>query len=112
MTTSVLRRVLASLFMTIERADEIGDYPTRNGAVYQALAYATLLGYPAGIRIDPQEPRWPVVMIELPGKAQLSWHLPEFDEPWDGHDGPTKYERIHLWLAADGWPLAANRGSH
>lgn len=70
-----------------------GDYENRNGMVIDALGYARYIGISAGIRIDPDEPEWPVVFIELP-TGQVSWHVPQHDVPWDGHTTEEKYQRI------------------
>lgn len=85
-----LEELLAEVLQAIVEHDT--DYPTRNQLIYQALHLAVELGYPAGFRLDPNEPDWPVAMIQLP-VGQVSWHLPAFPNPWDGHDTPTKLGR-------------------
>jgi hypothetical protein len=67
---------------------------------------AQLLGWPVGTLTDPEEPDWPVLVIETP-QGQVSWHmraeelphdLPEHPEAWDGHTTPEKYQRLGaLW---------------
>jgi len=89
----------------IERADEDGDYDTRNRLVMEAVTLAQELGFRAGYRIDPDEPAWPVAVIELVmpdgSEAQVSWHLPEHPRRWDGHDTDEKYRRIHAFTSAN-----------
>ncbi len=70
------------------------NYDARARLVYGALAMAATLNYPAGIRIDPAEPAWPVIFIELPGAGQVSWHMPQHPHQWDGHTTPEKFNRI------------------
>lgn len=66
--------------------------------------------YDSAIGIDPNEPDWPVIYIELP-TGQVSWHinrdeLPVFDGvpwnhnreveiKWDGHTTEEKYGRLN-----------------
>ena len=87
---------LASLLRGIEQAERVEEYPLRNTQVYQAAGLASSLGYPVGVRLDPDEPLWPVLFIELP-TGQVSWHLPAFSQGWDGHDTPTKYARCRAY---------------
>lgn len=76
------------------------DYDVRYGVVLHALALAHDLGLPAGIRIDPVEPAWPVVYIELP-TGQVSWHMPEHPQAFDGHTTPEKHDRIRAFCGTD-----------
>lgn len=69
------------------------NYPVRNRKILQALGVASEIGYPCGIKIDVDEPKWPVCYIELP-VGQVSWHLPEHIEDFDGHSTEEKYQRI------------------
>lgn len=89
---AVLRQVLDD----IVRHDT--DYQTRYVLVFQAVPLALQCGYAAGIRIDPAEPEWPVVYIELP-TGQVSWHMPQFDPAFDGHTTDEKFARIRAYLA-------------
>jgi hypothetical protein len=73
------------------------DYPRREVLVLKAMLMARHLGYPAGYRIDPQEPDWPVAFIELP-TGQVSWHMPAFPVAWDGHTTDEKWARIETFL--------------
>lgn len=70
------------------------NYDVRYGLVLKAMYLANVLGHEVGIRIDPYEPNWPVVYIELPA-GQVSWHMPKHDRPWDGHNTEEKHERIN-----------------
>ena len=83
----------------IEQADLAGNYETRNRYVYEILAIAAIEGWPCGVRLDPAEPEWPVVYIDLPGAGQVSWHVPQYPEPWDGHTTAEKYERAAQYAA-------------
>jgi hypothetical protein len=73
------------------------DYDARYPLVLWALSVAADEGYQAGIRIDPSQPEWPVVYIALP-QGQISWHMPQFPDAWDGHDTPTKYARVRAFI--------------
>jgi hypothetical protein len=95
------RLELALLLRAIERYDT--DYDVRYGFVIEALAVAQRLGYPAGVRFDPQEPAWPVAVIELPRRGgapgQVSWHLPQHQVAYDGHTTAEKYDRCRAFCA-------------
>lgn len=63
-------------------------------------------GYTVGLRIDPDEPDWPVLMIDLP-TGQIGYHLPkdeiigewpEYEKEWDGHSLVEKRERIGRFI--------------
>ncbi|HET9890610.1 MAG TPA: hypothetical protein VFQ42_08930 [Mycobacterium sp.] len=86
-TGATLQDVLAA----IQQHDT--DYDVRYPLVFEAIHLALKLGYPAGIRIDPAEPEWPVAYIELPA-GQVSWHMPQHPAEWDGHSTDEKYRRI------------------
>lgn len=90
---------LAALLSLIETHDT--DYPTRYGYVLEAVALASRLGYPAGFAIDEKEPEWPVAYITLP-TGQVSWHLPKFADPWDGHSTEEKYLRCRAFVSQAG----------
>lgn len=83
---------LAGYLAEIEHQEQRKDYDGRNTFVYHALSAAASLGYSCGVRLDPSEPEWPVAYIELP-TGQVSWHLPQHEREWDGHDTPEKYRR-------------------
>ena len=72
-------------------------YHLRYKLVLEAMYVANMLDYPTGIRIDPNEPEWPVVYIELP-TGQVSWHMPQHSEEWDGHSTEEKFERIKRYM--------------
>lgn len=73
------------------------NYAKRNPQILQALGIAAQIGYPCGIRIDADEPMWPVVFIELP-VGQVSWHIPEHIERFNGHTTEEKHNRIKKFL--------------
>ena len=82
------------------RAEKDGAYHERNQVV---AALAKL--FPSGIAVDPNEPDWPVLYIDLPD-GQVSWHfqrsealellagIPKYDGEWDGHSTEEKYARL------------------
>lgn len=93
-------------------ADELAPDPVLTGAYRERAHLVAYLAsqHPAVIAYsDPNTPDWPVVTITTPA-GQLSWHIsPDdldlfghvphvvADDPraqWDGHDTPTKYERL------------------
>jgi hypothetical protein len=86
---------LKEMLAAIEEHDE--DYEPRYALVFLALAFAAIGGLEAGIRIDPNQPDWPVAYIELP-TGQCSWHLPVHKREHDRHTTPEKYERIRAWI--------------
>jgi hypothetical protein len=69
------------------------NYERRYVLVFEAVSLALGVGIAAGIRIDPSEPDWPVIYIDLP-TGQVSWHMPQFADAWDGHDTDEKYRRV------------------
>ena len=69
------------------------NYHVRFRHLLAAMQEASALGYEVGFRIDPSEPEWPVLFIELP-TGQVSWHMPQHARPWDGHTTDEKFERI------------------
>lgn len=90
-------------------------YRERNRCVALIARMALQLGLRVGVRKHPAddkgwEPDWrTVVFIDLP-TGQVSWHfhdsergllegLPPYPERWDGHDTPTKYERVRAAYA-------------
>ncbi len=77
-------------------------YLDRNLVVMTLAKLAKQQGYPVGIKQDPQQPEWPVIMIDLPS-GQVSWHipvtelidfLPDYQGEWDGHTLQQKRERV------------------
>ncbi len=82
-------------------------YFDRNQAVMAMARMALQLGYRVGLKQDPEEPDWPVLMIDLP-TGQVGYHLPkeevvgnwpEYKGEWDGHSLIEKRERIDAFLA-------------
>lgn len=87
-------------------------YRERN-LVVAALARAVVaLGGRAGRKkthIEGWNPAWDgCVYLDLPNGMQVSWHyhsdhdgvfdfLPPYEGEWDGHDTPTKYQRLEEW---------------
>ena len=65
---SMLRKLAAGMLqLMLERIEQHDtDYPTRYGLVLQAVDWAHAAGLKTGIGLDPDEPEWPVVYIELP----------------------------------------------
>ena len=81
-------------------------YFDRNQAVQGLGRLALELGYTAGLKIDPKEPDWPVLMIDLPS-GQVGWHLPaeeiigdwpEYPGDYDGHSLEEKRQRMAKFL--------------
>lgn len=81
-------------------------YFDRNQAVQAMARLAAAKGFRAGLRTDPNEPDWPVLMIDLP-TGQVGWHLPkaeivgtwpEYLDPWDGHSLEEKRKRVRAFL--------------
>ena len=82
-------------------------YFDRNQAVMAMARMALQLGYRVGLKKDPKEPDWPVLMIDLP-TGQVGYHLPieevvgawpEYGDEWDGHSLAKKRERIERFLS-------------
>jgi len=88
---------LKIILQMIKQADELQKYEWRNEFIYSAVYLAVASGLPAGFRIDPQEPEWPVAFIELP-TGQVSWHVPQHTTPWDKHTTEEKYARIKAFV--------------
>ena len=95
---------------TINQSSTLDDaYFDRNQAVQALAKMALRLGMKAGLRRDPDEPGWPVLMIDLPA-GQVGYHLPEeqvvgewpeYDEDWDGHSLAEKRDRVTRFLAGE-----------
>lgn len=92
-------RILARALRNIEKYDT--TYDQRYRWVFGALYAALLAGLDAGVKVDPAEPGWPVVYIELP-TGQVSWHMPEHGRPWDGHSTEEKYARCREYASIQG----------
>lgn len=81
-------------------------YFDRNQAVMALGRMALKLGYRAGLKEDPNEPDWPVLMIDLP-TGQVGWHLPRkeivgqwpyYEGEWDGHSLEEKRRRLEEFI--------------
>ncbi len=81
-------------------------YFDRNQAILALGRLALKLGYNAGLKADPAEPDWPVLMIDLP-TGQVGWHLPkdevlgewpEYKAEWDGHTLEEKRKRLEDFI--------------
>ena len=84
-------------------------YFDRNQAVMALARLAMAQGYKVGLRVDPDEPDWPVLMIELP-TGQVGWHLPRgevigqwpvYEREWDGHSLEEKRARVGRFVEMD-----------
>ncbi|NOS89055.1 MAG: hypothetical protein HOP34_11055 [Methylococcaceae bacterium] len=82
-------------------------YLDRNLAVMALAKLAQQQGYRVGIKQDPHQPGWPVIMIDLP-TGQVGWHIPEaellgdwqqYPQEWDGHDLEEKRHRMAVYVA-------------
>jgi hypothetical protein len=71
-------------------------YAHRNMLVVQALGYAMAAGLSAGI-MTAEDSAWPLIFIDLPTGAQVSWHMPAYTRPYDGHTTEEKYQRIRAF---------------
>jgi len=91
------KQILGTFLSLIEQFDQAGEYEARNKHIYAALSVAVNLGFEAGIRLDPDEPEWPVVFIELP-TGQVSWHVPQHQHSWDGHSNEEKSSRVSRYI--------------
>lgn len=89
-------KALAHALATAGIAELDGDYHVRNAEVWRAVGLAVAQGYDVGVRVDLDEPAWPVVYIQLP-TGQVSWHMPEH-EPWDGHGVDEKWRRVQQFI--------------
>jgi hypothetical protein len=84
---------LSELKETLQKI-ELNDtnYSIRYILVQKAMYLASVLGYKSGVRIDTEEPDWPVYVIDLP-TGQVSWHMPAVAVAYDGHTTEEKYKR-------------------
>lgn len=89
---------LANKLLEVQREDQHERYKNRAYFLYQALSLAISCGFDAGIRIDPKEPDWPVVFIELP-TGQISYHIEQHQQTWDNHTTEQKRLRILQYIA-------------
>jgi len=89
---------LGLVMSAMRLAESLQDYEDRDRLMYKAMYLASNKGYKVGIRIDPEEPDWPVVSIKLP-TGQVTWHTSQGPE-WDGHDTDLKWKRVDLYKFA------------
>ena len=77
-------------------------YFDRNQAVQLLAKYAMQAGHTVGWNDNPDEPSWPILLIDLP-EGQVSWHIPQAEVvltappyigQWDGHTVVEKRRRI------------------
>lgn len=90
-------RALRAELVRICLFETLKDYANRNRAVIAALHHALAYGYEAGIRVDEDDLAWPIVFIELP-TGQVTWHIEQHGNGWDGHDTEQKYARVKEYL--------------
>lgn len=73
------------------------DYDRRETAILKAMDAAKSLGYKSGFGYDNKpealEGLRLVAYIQLP-TGQVSWHMREFSEEYDGHTTEQKFDRI------------------
>lgn len=93
MGRAAARNLLAWSLSDAVRADERQAYDERARHLAYAIGYCGDAQIEWGIRIDPAEPEWPVLYFELP-TGQVSYHMPQHVNEWDGHDTPEKNRRI------------------
>lgn len=91
-----MKAILAEVLERIEKCDT--DYVIRYPLVWQALVLALECGYAGGVRLDPAQPEWPVVYLDLP-TGQVSWHMPQYGQEFDGHTTEQKYRRVRDFIA-------------
>jgi hypothetical protein len=84
-------------FSLVHQYDTEQLYTERNGMIMVAMTFAVNAGIPVGVRIDAKEPEWPVVFFELP-TGQVSWHIPQHINEWDGHTTEEKYKRVKRFV--------------
>lgn len=94
---AIYLEIVEALDPSAPEASPSASYENRNMAVIIAAGYAVAAGLEVGISVDPAEPTWPVLYIELP-TGQVSWHLPQHKTPYDGHTTAQKYDRITRWV--------------
>ena len=92
--------------MTNQSSTKDDAYFDRNQAVQAMAKMAQQLDMKVGLQRDPNEPGWPVLMIDLP-TGQVGYHLPEdqvvgdwpeYGKEWDGHSLADKRERVARFL--------------
>jgi hypothetical protein len=81
---------------------ETDVYADRNAVALVFAHMAELAGWMVGQLTDPEEPDWPVLMVDTPA-GQVSWHfkadempdgMPTYLGEWDGHTTAEKNDRL------------------
>ena len=96
-----LKNDLARTLDMIKLIDLVKDYQARFTLVLRAVSLAHAVGYSAGFHWDdaggPEVDGYRIVAyIALP-TGQVSWHMPEYPDKWDGHTTEQKYERARAY---------------
>lgn len=104
MGNRLLEKTMSDEFRNlVQRINDV--YTERNACVSLIARMALKMGLRAGMKNDPGTIAFSnVCYIDLPS-GQISWHIadkdmhyfvgiPDYDDIWDGHDTPTKYERV------------------
>lgn len=86
-----LRELLDQIILNNDNLEQ------RYDLIISAMNIATELGYDVGIGTDNKNPGVAVVYIELP-TGQVSWHMPNENDFWDGHSNMEKFQRIKNFI--------------
>jgi hypothetical protein len=82
-------------------------YFDRNQAVQAFARLALAQDWSVGLLPNPAEPDWPILYVDIPGKGQVSWHLPRaeiigdwpaYPALWDGTGLEVKRQRLATFL--------------
>ena len=85
------------LLHKISLMDEKSNLDLRFKLIIQLMNLAIGLNYPVGMGTDNKNPGVSVAYIELP-TGQISWHMPNDNNIWDGHSTEEKDKRIEEFL--------------
>lgn len=89
------RQDIADALIAAWEAEQDGNYAKRLAATLAAAAMAAVNGYDVGFSVDEKEPAFPcVIHIDLPYFGQVTFHLPQPQQPWDGHTTKMKWQRV------------------
>lgn len=97
MTKAEHGRALGAALVRVCVQEILQNYVERNKSVIAAVHHALEIGVKAGVRLDKEEPEYPVMFIELP-TGQVTWHIEQHSEAWDFHTTDEKYKRIRAYL--------------
>lgn len=76
-------------------AERGGDYTTRLVAILTTATLAAACGFDVGFSADEKKPAFPcVIHIDLPPMGNITFHLPQPADPWDGHTTKMKWQRV------------------